>query len=90
MYCPDEDTDNEDIILLPNDLFISLIDEGLQQCITNSSDLDGNAAEALKFLLGTGPPAMTTKLKDWTVDQSNGRNILFYKGKNNIPQNMEL
>ena len=77
--------DNEDIIVLRNDLFISLIDEGLQQRITNSTDLDGNAAEALKFLLGTGPPAMTTGLNDWTVDQSNGRNILFYKGKNYIP-----
>ena len=88
--CPEEDTDNEDIIVLPNDLFISLIDEGLQQHITNSTNLDGNAAEALRFLLGTGPPAMTTGLEDWTVDQSNGKNILFYKGKNYIPRNVEL
>jgi RNase H-like domain found in reverse transcriptase len=27
--CPDEDTDNEDIVLLPDDMFIMLIDEGL-------------------------------------------------------------
>ena len=90
--CPEEDTDNENVIVLPIDLFISLIDERLQQRITNSTDLDGNAAEALKFLLGTGPPAMTTGLEDWTVDHSNDRNTLFYKGKgkNYIPRNMEL
>ena len=88
--CPEEDTDNENVIVLPNDLFISLIDKRLQQRITNSTDLDGNAAEALKFLLGTGPPAMTTRLENWTIDQSNDRNTLFYKGKNYIPRNMEL
>ena len=88
--CPEEDTDNENVIVLPNDLFISLIDKRLQKRITNSTDLDGNAAEALKFFLGTGPPAMTTGLEDWTIDQSNDRNTLFYKGKNYIPRNMEL
>ena len=88
--CPEEDTDNENVIVLPNDLFISLIDESLQQRITNSTDLDGSAAEALKLLLGTGSSAMTTGLEDWTIDQSNDRNTLFYKGKNYIPRNMEL
>ena len=83
--CPEEDTDNENVIVLPNDLFILLIDERLQQRITNSTDLDGSAAEALKLLLGTGSSAMTTGLEDWTIDQSNDRNTLFYKGKNYIP-----
>ena len=88
--CPDEDTDNEDIVLLPDDMFITLIDEGLQRRITNSTDLDGDAADALKILLNNGPTTMTAGLNDWTIDKSNGRNILFYKGKNYIPQNTEL
>ena len=71
-------------------MFITLIDEGLQQRITDSTDLDGNAAEALKLLLDTRPTSMTAGLDDWTIDKSDGRNILFYKGKNYIPRNIEL
>jgi hypothetical protein len=33
---------------------------------------------------------MTTGLDDWKVEESEGRKILFYNGKNYIPQNMEL
>jgi hypothetical protein len=88
--CPDEDNDNEDIIMLPDDMFLNLIDMDLQRKITMSEDLDGNAAEALKLLLENAPTSMTTGLGDWTVDKSEGRNILFYKGKNYIPRNIEL
>jgi hypothetical protein len=79
--CPDEDTDNEDIVLLKDDMFISLIDEGLQRRITESTDLDGTAADALKLLLEIGPTSMTTGLNDWTLEKLNGHNILFYKEK---------
>jgi hypothetical protein len=48
--CPDEDTDNEDIIVLPDDLFVSLVDVDLQERIALSEDLDGMAADALKLL----------------------------------------
>ena len=53
-------------------------------------DLDGNAAEALQLLLDAGPTIMTAGLHDWTVDKSNGQNILFYKGKNYIPRDINL
>ena len=33
---------------------------------------------------------MTAGLNDWTIDKTDGRNILFYKGKNYIPRNTEL
>ena len=48
--CP-EDNDNEDIVMLPDELFVNLIDTNLQERIAMADDLDGNAAEALKFLL---------------------------------------
>jgi hypothetical protein len=88
--CPDEDTDNENVVMLPDNLFISLIDEGLQRRITESSDLDGDTANALKLLSETGPTNMTNGLDDWTIDKTNGQNILFYKGKNYIPRNIDL
>ena len=83
--CPEEDNDNEDIVMLPDELFVSLINTDLQERIAMADDLDGNAAEALKL-----PTAMTTGLEDWTLEEVNGRNILFYKGKNYIPQDTEL
>jgi hypothetical protein len=88
--CPDEDTDNQDIVMLPDELFVNLIDMDLQQRIAISEDLDGNAAEALKLLLEKAPTAMTTGLNDWELKKSNNQNILFYKGKNYIPRNMDL
>ena len=78
--CPDEDTDNEDVIVLPDNLFISLIDNSLQQRIANSTDFDGIATEALKILLDVGPTSMTKGLSNWMMDKSNGHTVLFYQG----------
>ena len=89
-HCPDEDTNNKDIIMLQDNIFVHLINVELQDKIARSTDLDGNATEALKLLLETGPTTMTAGLQDWKIQQSNGRNILFYKGRNYIPRNTEL
>ena len=70
--CPEEDNDNEDIIMLPDELFVSLIDTDLQERIAMADDLDGNTAEALKLLLESAPTAMTTGLEDWTLEEVNG------------------
>ena len=43
--CPDEDNGNEDIIILPDDMFLNLIDTNLQENIAMSNDLDGNAGK---------------------------------------------
>ena len=88
--CPDEDTNNEDIIVLPDDLFISLIDDSLQQRIANSTDFDGIATETLKILLDAGLTTITKGLNDWTMDKSNSHTVLFYQGQNYIPQDTTL
>ena len=88
--CPENDNNNEDIIMLPDDLFLNLIDLELQKKIAISDDLDGNAAEVLKLLLETAPTSMTAGLDNWMMDRTDGQNILFYKGKNYIPRNTEL
>ena len=46
--------------MLPDELFVSLIDTDLQERIAMADDLDGNAAEALKLLLESAPTVMTT------------------------------
>jgi hypothetical protein len=87
---PDEDHDNEDIVLLPDNLFINLIDMELQSKIANSTDMDIDAADALKALLGQGPTHLRKDLEDWKIDIFNDKNILFYQGKNYIPKDFEL
>ena len=59
--CPDDDN-YEDIVMLPQDMFLYLIDMELQNGIALSDDLDGIAAESLKLLLEMAPTSMTTGL----------------------------
>ena len=76
--------------MLPDNMFLNLIDTNLQEKIAMSNDLDGNAVEALKLLLEQGATTMTVGLNDWTIETQNGQNILFYEGKNYIPENTDL
>ena len=62
--CPDDDNDNEDIIMLPQDMFLNLINTELQNRIALLDDLDGIATESLKLLLEMAPTSMMTGLND--------------------------
>ena len=66
--CPDEDTDNENIVMLPDEMFVNLIDMDLQNRIAIANDLDSNVAQALKPLLEEAPTEMTTGLGDWKLE----------------------
>ena len=46
--------------MLPQDMFLNLIDTELQNRIALSDDLDGIVAESLKLLLAMAPTSMTT------------------------------
>ena len=88
--CPEEDNDNEDIVVLPEHLFVNLIDVDLQRRIAQADELDANAGEILKVLLGAGPTTLRNDLSDWTTEDFHGKPILFYKGKNYIPKDLDL
>ena len=66
--CPEEDNDNKDVVMLPETVFIDLIDEGLQRRIAKANDLDKDAMDALQFLLMDPPIPKTKELEDWTLD----------------------
>jgi len=89
-HIPEKDDDNEDITILPDSLFINLIDTELQQQIADSKNLDTNAAEALKLLLEDGPTELTDDLTDWTTEDLNGKPMLFYQGRQYIPKDDNL
>ena len=87
--CP-EGTDNENVIVLPEHLFTNLIDTKLQRRIANTENMDYDAAEAIKGLLEERPNEAKKDLEDWEVEEFIGKNILFYKGKNYIPNDGQL
>ena len=74
-FVPEKDTDNENMVLLPDKLFgstsltIHLIDADLQWKIANSDDLDMEAIKAIELLLGKGPANLQKDLEDWTIQE---------------------
>ena len=62
----------------------------VQKRIANTGNIDYDAAEAMKRLLGEGPNKAKKDLEDWEVEEFKGKNILFYKGKNYILNDSQL
>ena len=71
--------------MLPDNLFINLIDTDLQQRIANCDMMDKDAMDTLTTLLEHGPTTIKNDLNDWTMEKFGDKNILFFKGKNYIP-----
>ena len=63
-FVPEKDTDNEDIVLLPDWLFINLINIKLQREIANSNKLDMDTTATIMLLLGKGPTDLKQDLSD--------------------------
>jgi RNase H-like domain found in reverse transcriptase/Reverse transcriptase (RNA-dependent DNA polymerase) len=76
--CP-QGTDNKDVIVLPEHLFVNLIDMELQKEIANAKNMDYDVAEAIKELLEQGPREAKKDLMDWEVEEFEGENVLFTK-----------
>jgi Integrase zinc binding domain/Integrase core domain len=76
--------------VLPEHLFVNLIDMELQKKIANAKNMDYDAAKAIKELLKQGPREAKKDLLDWKVEEFEKENILFYKGKNYVSVNVEL
>jgi Integrase zinc binding domain len=62
----------------------------LQKKIANAKNLDYDAMEAIKELLEQGPKEAKKDLMDLEVEEFEGENVLFYKGKNYVPIDAEL
>jgi Integrase zinc binding domain len=62
----------------------------LQKKKANAKNLDYDAAEAIKELLEQGPREAKKDSMNWKVEESEGENVLFYKGKNYVPIDVQL
>ena len=64
--------------MLPDELFVNLIDTELQKQILTCEKLDSDAIEALKVLLEDGPTTIRNQLPDWTVERIGEKQVLYY------------
>uniref|UniRef100_A0A0W0F674 Integrase zinc-binding domain-containing protein n=1 Tax=Moniliophthora roreri TaxID=221103 RepID=A0A0W0F674_MONRR len=71
------DTDNEDVILLPECLFINIVDMELQDKLRDRLGSDDFHKMALEALSTTGLPPIKSALSDWEINDS----LIRYKGR---------
>ena len=62
----------------------------LQQRIAHCDTLDKDVTDALAILLEQGLSSVKHQLDDWTMETFDRKTILFFKGKNYIPQDEHL
>jgi Integrase zinc binding domain/Integrase core domain len=88
-HCPEEDETKEEI-LLPDDLFLNLLDINLRDRITRNKDYDFDITRAIELLQEEGPTSIQNDLEDWKIEEVNDQKTIFYKGKQYIPKDQEL
>jgi hypothetical protein len=69
--------EEEDKVVLPDNLFINLLDTELQEQILNGKELDLDVKNTIKTLIKEGPTSLKNDLKDWKIEEIDGRNKRF-------------
>ena len=90
---PDLCQENEEpelVTMLPKTLFVSLIDTELQERILDPKKHDDEAVNALETLLDEGPTDLKRDLKDWTIEEKDGKKMLFYQQRAYVPDDLEI
>ena len=82
--CPDEN-DNDNMMLLPDTLFVGAIDLALKDLLATAGRNDSITRDALQTLREGLAPATFT-LADWMVEGG----LMFYKGRCYVPDNLEV
>ena len=85
-HIPTSDTDNEAVTLLPDKLFVNLINTSLSDKLRSSSTSDPLVLDALHALPGAVPTAFRSCLSNWRYDTS----ILTYQGHVYVPADADL
>jgi hypothetical protein len=82
--------EEEDKVVLPDNLFINLLDTELQERILNGKELDLDVKNAFETLMEEGLTSLKNDLQDWKIEEIDGRKTIFFKGKNYILKDLEL
>jgi hypothetical protein len=82
--------DDKEKTMLPENLFINLLNTELQKRILNRKEIDLDVKNAMEKFLEEKPTNLQNDLHNWTIEEIDGRQTIFYKGKNYIPEDQEL
>jgi hypothetical protein len=85
-----EDENKEPQVLLNKDLFVRIIDLELQERISECDTFDEDVTRALEQIKRSTIGSLSEELKDWTVEEAGKAKAVFYKGRQYIPDNMEI
>jgi hypothetical protein len=80
----------EDKVVLPDNLFINLLDTELQEQILNGKGLNLDIKNAIENLMEEGPTTLKNNLQDWKIEEIDGWKTIFFKEKNYKPKDLEL
>jgi len=85
-HVPEEGTDNEDLILLPDELFINLVNIELARMIESAATSDKLVKNMTNVLSTKGVPPIKLNLSDWKIEDG----MLFYQEQCYIPDNRTI
>jgi hypothetical protein len=71
-YGMDKHMEEEDKVVLPDNLFINLLDMELQERILNEKELDLDVKNAIETLIEEGPTSLKNDLQDWKIEEIEG------------------
>ncbi|ESK85478.1 pro-pol protein [Moniliophthora roreri MCA 2997] len=80
------DNNNKDVILLPDRLFINVVDVELRDKLRDRLGSDDFHKMALEALTTTGLPPIKSALSDWEINNS----LIRYKGRVYVPDDIVL
>ena len=84
--CLKKDNDNVNVTLLPEQMFIWLIDTNLWDLIAQTKNQNHMIVDALEALKTHGTPLMQSSLSDWKTED----NLVVYKNRCYVPGNKKL
>ena len=84
--CPNDETDNMDITLLPDSLFIQTINTEMHNLIATNLMKDDIVKDAIEALKSNGKPQIKSALSKWKIN--NG--LLFFKDRCYTPNTSGL
>ncbi|ESK86116.1 pro-pol protein [Moniliophthora roreri MCA 2997] len=82
----EEENENDDIVMLPDKLFVNVIDTELKDMLEKALPADEFSQMTLESLSKKGTPLIKSLLQDWQMEGD----LLFYKDRVYIPNDMTL
>jgi len=83
---PEGDNDNANLTLLPNTLFIKVINTDLKNAFLEAFTKNDSMHKTVEAISGSGTPLIRSAAADWKIEEG----LVFYKGRCFVPENFNI